>query len=65
MIKEEKEFSEEEMEEGRYWMRQVDDYISQNPSEKKWEEWMLRLHPEDLKKLLKEEEDSGNFKPRN
>jgi hypothetical protein len=65
MIKEEKEFNEEEMEEGRHWTRQVDDYISQNPSEKKWEEWMLRLHPESLKKLLKEEEDSGNFKPRN
>jgi len=59
------EFSEEEMEEGRYWLRQVDDYISQNPSQKKWEEWMLRLHPADLEKHLKREENIGRFKPRN
>jgi hypothetical protein len=59
------EFSEEKLEEGRYWMRQIDDYISQNPSEKDKEEWMMRLHPEALRRLLEDEEKWGNFKPRN
>jgi len=44
---------------------QVYDYISQNPSEKKHEDWMLRLHPDDLKRHLESEKKYGRFKPRN
>jgi hypothetical protein len=61
----EKQFSEEEMEEGRCRIRQIDDYLSQNPTERKREEWMIRLHPDDLRKLLEDEEKWGRFKPRN
>jgi len=61
----EKQFSEEEMEEGRCRLRQIDDYLSQNPTERKREEWMIRLHPDDLRKLLEDEEKWGRFKPRN
>jgi hypothetical protein len=44
----EREFSEEEMEEGRCRLRQIDDYLSQNPTERRREEWTMRLHPDDL-----------------
>jgi len=59
------EVSYNEEEDKYYRLRQIDDLMDQNPTWRKWEVYLLELHPDDLKFTLKEEQQRGTFKPRN
>ncbi len=62
---EEQVVSKEDMKEDYYWKRQLDDFLSQNPREKKYmEKWWRSLNPDDLNRILQKEQKEGRFKPR-
>ena len=60
------EVSYNEEEDKYYRLRQIDDLMDQNPTWRKWEEYLLELHPDNLKFTLKaEQQHNSTFEPRN